>query len=386
MHHNKRVFIRRSRGYAPSPVTLARKAKRCTVGLGGELNNTACVLLEDKAFISQHIGDVENVETRNFLANTVNHLIHLTNAKVDAVACDLHPKFTTTELAHELADKNGWDLFQIQHHHAHVAALMAEHDVDEVVGICCDGYGYGLDGEAWGGEILLGIRQSLEFKRLACLEKQPLLGGDVATRYPLRIAAGILSKEVDIAGWLEQNSHHFPHGGEEVQVILHQLDDRKEITQTTSCGRVLDAVAAVLGVCYERRYEGEPAMKLESAASTGKDVLKLKSQIEGNTLNTTCLLLRMFKNRNRRSQADLAYSAHSYLARGLAALALQKASENGVKTIGFSGGSACNQILVSTIQRIVEKAGLRFLVHEAVPSGDGGISFGQCVAVGFSRI
>jgi hydrogenase maturation protein HypF len=263
---------------------------------------------------------------------------------------------------------------------------MAEHDVDEIVGICCDGYGYGLDGEAWGGEILLGTRESLGFKRLAHLEKQPLLGGDVATRYPLRIAAGILSKEADVAGWLEQNSHHFPHGTREVQLILHQLEDRKEIAQTTSCGRVLDAVAAVLGICYERTYEGEPAMKLESTALTGKDILKLKPQIEGDTLNTTCLLLEIFKNRNKCSPADLAYSAHSYLARGLAALALQKAFENDVKTIGFSGGSACNQILTSTIQRIIENAGLRFLVHEALPPGDGGVSFGQCVAVGFSKI
>jgi hydrogenase maturation protein HypF len=165
VHGEKTVFIRRSRGFAPAPIMLREKAKKCVLALGGELNNTACVLLGNKAFISQHIGDVENIETRDFLENAAKHLIRLTNSKVDAVACDLHPKFTTTKLARDLAEENGWQLFQIQHHYAHVAALIAEHGVSEVVGICCDGYGYGVDGEAWGGEIILGSKGSMDFKR-----------------------------------------------------------------------------------------------------------------------------------------------------------------------------------------------------------------------------
>jgi hydrogenase maturation protein HypF len=385
IHDGKRVFIRRSRGYAPAPVMLRAKAKRCVVGLGGELNNTACVLLGNKAFISQHVGDVENVETRTFLETTVKHLIHLTNAKVEAVACDLHPKFTTTRLAQELAEKNGWHTVQVQHHYAHIAALMAEHDVNEIVGVCCDGYGYGVDGEAWGGEILLCSREEFGFKRVAHLEKQPLIGGDQATLYPLRIAAGILSKETDVREWLQQNTQHFPHRKEEVQVFLHQIQRNNNLIETTSCGRVLDAVSAVLGICYERTYEGEPSMKLESAAMKGKNVLKLKPIVENNTLNTTQLLLEIFKNRQKHSKADLAYSAHAYLAKGLAQLAIEKAIENSVRTIGFSGGVACNETFTLTMRRIVETAGLRFLVHEAVPPGDGGLSFGQAVSVGFSH-
>jgi hydrogenase maturation protein HypF len=364
---------------------LRAKAKRCVVGLGGELNNTACVLLGNKAFISQHVGDVENVETRTFLETTVKHLIHLTNAKVEAVACDLHPKFTTTRLAQELAEKNGWHTVQVQHHYAHIAALMAEHDVNEIVGVCCDGYGYGVDGEAWGGEILLCSREEFGFKRVAHLEKQPLIGGDQATLYPLRIAAGILSKETDVREWLQQNTQHFPHRKEEVQVFLHQIQRNNNLIETTSCGRVLDAVSAVLGICYERTYEGEPSMKLESAAMKGKNVLKLKPIVENNTLNTTQLLLEIFKNRQKHSKADLAYSAHAYLAKGLAQLAIEKAIENSVRTIGFSGGVACNETFTLTMRRIVETAGLRFLVHEAVPPGDGGLSFGQAVSVGFSH-
>jgi len=384
LHSSHQVFLRRSRGYAPAPIILKEKGKRCAVGLGGELNNTGCVLLGNKVFISQHIGDVENIETRDFLENSTKHLIRLTNGKVETVACDLHPKFTTTKLAQDLAEENGWRLIQVQHHYAHIAALMAEHNVKEIVGVCCDGYGYGLDGEAWGGEILFCTQDFPDFERLAHLQKQPLIGGDLATRYPLRVAAGILHEKVDVQGWLLQNQQYFPHGEKEVQIILHQLEKRSKIIETTSCGRVLDAVAAVLGICYERTYEGEPAMKLESTAIKGKDALKLEPVINGNVLDTTQLLLGIFKNRRKYSKADLAYSAHAYLGKGLATLAIEKALEKGVKTVGFSGGVACNEILALIMRKVVEASGLEFLVHEAVPPGDGGLSFGQTVVAGFS--
>jgi hydrogenase maturation protein HypF len=385
VHGTRPSFIRRSRGYAPAPLILKEKAERCVVGLGGELNNTACVLQANKAFISQHIGDVENVETRAFLQEATNHLIRLTNTHVDTVACDLHPKFTTTHLAQELAEKNGWQFIQVQHHHAHVAALMMEHAVDELVGVVCDGYGYGVDGGAWGGEILFCTRETAGFKRLAHLEPQPLLGGDTATRYPLRIAAGMLSKNVNVEPWLIKHSGHLLHGETEAKLILQQLQKGIGVTSTTSCGRVLDAVSAVLGVCYERTYEGEPAIKLESAAVKGKDALSMEPIIEGKVLDTTQMFHAVFENVGKASTADLAYSAHAYLARGLASLAAEKALEQGVKAVGFSGGAASNQILAEVMRETVEAAGLRFLVHEAVPTGDGGVSFGQAVVGGFFR-
>jgi hydrogenase maturation protein HypF len=384
LHRSHQVLLRRSRGYAPAPIILREKGKRCAVGLGGELNNTGCVLLGNKAFISQHVGDVENVETRDFLENSTKHLIRLTNSKVETVACDLHPKFTTTKLAQDLAEENGWQLIQVQHHYAHIAALMAEHNVKEIVGVCCDGYGYGLDGEAWGGEILFCTQDFPDFERLAHLQKQPLIGGDLATRYPLRVTMGIVHEKVDMQRWLLQNQQYFPHGEKEAHIILHQLEKRSKIIETTSCGRVLDAVAAVLGICYERTYEGEPAMKLESMAIKGKDSLKLEPVISGNVLDTTQLLLEIFENRENQSKADLAYSAHAYIGKGLATLAIEKALEKDVKTVGFSGGVACNEILALIMRKVVEASGLRFMVHEVVPPGDGGLSFGQAVVAGFS--
>ena len=384
-HGNRQVFLRRSRGYAPAPIKLEQKSRRCVVGLGGELNNTSCLLLDDKAFISQHIGDVENIETRSFLAEATSHLQRLTNCHAEAVACDLHPKFTTTILAKEMAETGGLHLLQVQHHHAHAAALMAESGLDQIVAVTCDGYGYGTDGGAWGGEILYCTRGSAEFKRLGHLEAQPLLGGDLASRYPLRMAAGMLSKAgVDVEPWLMRNSDHLPHGETEAKLILDQLR-KSSAFETTSCGRVLDAVSAVLELCYVRSYEGEPAMKLESTALGGKDALKLKPQLHGDTLDTTYMLRAIFDNVSKVSAADLAYSAHAYLAEGLAAIAVQKALAQGTKDVGFTGGAACNQLLAQLMRETVEAAGLRFVVHEAVPAGDGGVSFGQAVVAGFAR-
>jgi len=251
------------------------------------------------------------------------------------------------------------------------------------VGICCDGYGYGPEGEAWGGEILLCTDEAFGFERVAHLERQPLIGGDLATHYPLRMVAGMLRDNVELENWLLDNKQHFPHGTEEIHTIIRQLERKEKGIWTTSCGRVLDAVSAVLGICYERTYEGEPSMKLESIAMKGKDVLGLKPIIIGDTLGTTQMLQDVFENKGKHSKADLAFAAHAYLARGLSALAIEKASENNVKTVGFSGGVACNEILTMNMGRIVKASGLRFLVHVDVPPGDGGLSFGQAVASGF---
>ena len=379
------VFLRRSRGYAPVPILLKENTEKCVLALGGELNNTICILNENKAFISQHIGDVENVETRTFLETAANHLTHLTNSKVEIVACDLHPKFTTTAIAHDLAEANGLQLVQIQHHHAHVAGLMIEHNAEEMIGVCCDGYGYGPDGEAWGGEILLCRRRAYGYERLAHLEEQPLIGGDLATRYPLRLAAGMLHGRAPVEKWLLNNKRYFPHGEKEVEILLQQLKNPRNFTKTTSCGRVLDAVSAILGICYERTYEAEPSMKLESAAIAGKDALKLKPTIRSDVLDTTLMLQAIYESKNRFSVEDLAKSAHAYLAKGLATIAVDKAEEAGVRTIGFSGGVACNEIIATIMRKIVQDAGLLFLVHQEVPPGDGGLSFGQAVATGFSK-
>ena len=377
MHGDKQSIIRRSRGYAPEPVRLRFSSDRSVLAVGAEENVNACVLAGNKAFISQYVGDVENLETLQFLRDTINHLLDLTKIEVDVVACDLHPRFNTTRLARELGEGFGCPVVQVQHHHAHAAGLMAEHGLDEIIGINCDGYGYGLDGQAWGGEIL--HCNSDGFDRLAHLESQPMVGGDLATLYPLRMAAGILQKAVNVEDWLHSNGEYFPHGEQEVNIILKQLEGDVPL-RTTSCGRVLDAVSSILGICYNRTYEGEPAMKLESAAVGGSDVLNLQPRVKGEVLDTSYMVSEVFSRRDTHPVRDLAYSAESYIARGLAMLAVEEAERLGVKAVGFSGGVAYNEHVAAAIRKIVAQNGLTFYVHCDVPSGDGGTSFGQAAA------
>jgi hydrogenase maturation protein HypF len=268
-------------------------------------------------------------------------------------------------------------MFSVQHHHAHIAALMGECGAYEMVGIACDGYGYGPNGEAWGGEILHCNRTG--FQRIGHLQEQPMVGGDLSTRYPLRMVAGILHGSRDMEEWLQSKSSQFPHGEEEVEVILKQIKT-KHVLKTTSCGRVLDAVSAALGLCYERTFEGEPSMTLESAAMKGRDILNMEPRIQGDVIETTNLLNEIFEKRNMESVADLACSAQTYLAKSLAHLAIDEAEKLRVKVVGFSGGVAYNEQMTLTIKKTVEKRGLRFVSHNLVPPGDGGLSFGQVVA------
>ncbi len=371
-------FIRRSRGYAPEPIILSYEYNKNIFALGGELNVTACILMGDKAFLTQHIGDIECVETYEFLKSAIHHLAKLTRAQPEVIAHDLHPSFHTTRLAEELAEKFKIPALPVQHHHAHVASVMAEYGLEEVIGIACDGFGYGSDGLAWGGEVLLCDDNG--YRRMGHLENHPMPGGDLATKYPIRMAAGILFGSNLCEEWLFLNADKLPRGRYEAELILKQLKNGKNI-KTSSVGRILDSVAAILGICYERTYEGEPPMKLESAAIGGSDILRLKPEIKGRVLNTKCLVESIaeiaIKGLDPKKVRDLAFSAQNYLAVGLAELALEIAISEGVKNIAFTGGVAYNEQIMATVRRIVEVRGFRFYTNTRAPPGDGGLSLGQ---------
>jgi len=366
--------IRRSRGYAPAPIILSKPSKTKALALGGELNVTACMILDNKAYLTQHIGDTETVETAKFLERAVAHLERLIGFEPDTMACDLHPKFTTTKLAEQTSREHGIPLQRIQHHHAHAGSLMAEHGLDDIVAIICDGFGLGFGGEAYGGEIF--VCHGAQAKRAAHLEEQPMVGGDLAALYPARMVAGILRDEPGIEGWLKMAALHLPHREPEIAIIMRQLD-RKDFIWTSSCGRVLDSIAAILGISYERTYEGEPAMKLEAHSTDGVDRLDMKPIIDGELIRTTQMVRAIFDNRRKIAVQDLAFSAHSYLARALADAAIKLARENRIQTVGFSGGVALNELISSMIQKIVSEAGLHYVSNALVPPGDGGLSFGQ---------
>jgi hydrogenase maturation protein HypF len=370
----RKVFIRRSRGYAPSPVILKRPSETCVLSLGAELNVTCCIINRERAYISQHIGDVETLDTLRYLEETTKHMLTLTKSNPEVIACDLHPRFITTDLAKRMSDQLDVPLIQVQHHHAHLSKLMVENNVEEAVGIVCDGYGYGADGKAWGGEVLYSNIKS--FERIGHLQEQPMVGGDLATKYPLRMVAGILFNRIDVQNFLMKKVSHLPHGSIEVETIIKQLQSGK-FPVTTSCGRVLDAVSSILGICYERTYEGEPAMKLESTALQGRDVLQIEPIIKSSIIDTSQLLEEIYTNLGRFNTADLAFSAESYIARSLAELAVEAAEIKGVSAVGFTGGVACNEHIHKIIKKIIEDNNLIFISHDAVPPGDGGISLGQ---------
>ncbi|MEM3022989.1 MAG: carbamoyltransferase HypF, partial [Candidatus Bathyarchaeia archaeon] len=295
VHGAAPVFIRRSRGFVPLPIALSHRFDHHSIGIGAESNVSSCVLKGSSAYPSQYIGDVESPDSINFLRDATEHLLMLTGAEPRAIGCDLHPSFHTTALAERLGEELGIEVVRVQHHHAHLLALMEENGLEEAIGIVCDGYGYGLDGQAWGGEVFCCDGERIE--RVGHLQEHPLPGGDLAARYPIRVAVGALLGRGDVEEWLFERAWRLPHGPKEAEAIISQA--KRGTIKTTSLGRILDAIAVLLDICWERTYEGEPAMKLEAAASKGRDVLGLEPELEGGVLRTDVLVEEVFRNRDR---------------------------------------------------------------------------------------
>lgn len=367
--------IRRSRGFVPMAIEVSWEMPRICA-LGAEENVTACLTKGRHAFLTQYVGHVQSPETREFLQQAISHMATLTDFTPEAVACDLHPHFFTTHYAQELSSSHGIPLIQVQHHHAHIAAVMAEYDLQEAVGIAMDGFGYGDDGNAWGGEVLYATPSSYE--RLAHLQYHPLPGGDVATRYPLRILAGILGEEAE--DFLRERADAFPHGEREVEVVLKMVE-RPQV-HTSSCGRLLDAVAALLDICHVMHYEGEPAMRLESAARKGRDVLGLEPSIAHGVIETKTMVQHLFDRIQKEKREDLAYAAEEYIASALAEAALTSADNLGISAIAVAGGCAYNEHITTRIREMVSQAGIQWYISRKVPCGDGGVSFGQAMVAG----
>jgi len=375
---NNVSFIRRSRGFVPSPVEV-NDTKRTVLSLGAELDVTACVLRGKRAFLSQYIGNTTKLRTLEYLESAIHNLLELTRVeKVEAVAVDMHPSFNTSALGLELSKKLDAPLIKCQHHFAHAASLMAESGLEKMVCITADGVGYGNDGTVWGGEI---ITVDDGFERAGNLKPQLMPGGDMAARYPARMALGILSRKFDDGELSEIFSTYFEK--EELAVILKQTGSEFNSPLTSSTGRILDAVAALLGVCTGRTYEGEPAMKLESFAAKGKDILDMPVVIkktEGRyVLDTTGMMEAVYLAKEKHALPDIAASAQGALARGLCEMAIKVARDKKIDAIGFSGGVAYNKAITGTVRNIAEEEGFVFVTHTKVPCGDGGISLGQSV-------
>jgi hydrogenase maturation protein HypF len=365
------VFLRRSRGWVPEPIPVDL-GEEPLLALGGDLNVVLAVYSRGKAYLSQHIGNTEHLDTFEYLRRALDHLLRLTGVPLPKrIACDLHPRFATTRLAGELGEP-----CPVQHHVAHVAGLATEWNEGELVGIAADGYGYGTDGQAWGGEVIVWRRGAWD--RAGSLVPVPMPGGDLATLRPGRMAASyLLTAGLDPAGSGLSSA--------ERDAVRIQIERGVNCPSTTSAGRFLDAVAAWLGIVRERTYEGEPAMRLEAAAARGTahEVPLVWRGFDGRrVLDTVELFRTLARLRSEGARVeDLAATAQASLARGLARLAIAAAQEGGIGAVGLTGGVAVNDAIASAIRAEVEKTGLRFLSHRLVPPGDGGLAFGQLAQV-----
>lgn len=378
MINNSPIFIRRSRGFVPTPIEVM-DVHGTVLSLGAELDVTACVLKKDKAFLTQYIGNTTKFRTLEYLESAVHHLMELTGVeKVNAVAVDKHPSFNTSVLGEELSRKFDAPLVKCQHHFAHAASLQVERSIERMVCITADGVGFGNDGTSWGGEIILVDNG---FERTGHLIPQLMPGGDLAARYPARMAAGILSKKFSQG---ELSKIFMPYfGKKELDIILKQIETRFNSPLTSSTGRILDAVAALLGVCMERTYEGEPAMKLESFSRKGRDVIEMPVRIEKTDgkyiFDTTGLIQAVYLARDDQMLPDIAASAQSAVAAGLCEMAMKVAQDKQIGVIGFSGGVGYNEAIIRKAMNMAHEEGFEFVTHTKVPCGDGGISLGQAM-------
>lgn len=363
------VFIRRARGYAPAPIKLPASGPS-VLALGGVLKNTICLTRGDEAFVSQHLGDLDNVAACTALEETVEHLLGVLDIRPERVAHDLHPDFHSSRFALAFAAAHGLPAVAVQHHHAHIAAVMAEHGLrGYCLGLVLDGVGLGGDGTPWGGE-LLRVEEG-GFQRLGQLRPLALPGGDRAAREPWRMAASALHA----LGRGSEIIHRFPHEGAEV--VVRMLERGINAPSTSSAGRLFDAAAALLGVKDCANFEGQAAMLLEGLALRRGRVTPLAGGYmleESGTLDLLPLLDHL---------ADLddpAFGAalfHATLVRGLVEWAAQASARSGIRRVALGGGCFVNIILRTAVRKGLEEAGLEVFEARRLPPNDGGLSLGQ---------
>ena len=359
IHQSGPIFLRRARGFVPEPIDLGADGP-AVLALGAHLKVTVTVTRGREAFMSQHVGSMDNVSTVEFFEETVQHMLALTGVKPEKILCDLHPDLFTTRFAESF----GLPVEQVQHHVAHVAAVVAEHQVKEtVLGVALDGHGYGTDGAAWGGELI--SLNGDKWQRIGHLRPLPMPGGDRAAKEPWRMGLSALEQ----IGHLDDRFNAIT-GAKELVRMMPQIT----MPKTTSLGRVFDAASAILGRCLVQQYEGQAAMELEALVQTPK-ILE-----DGFKLANGCLDFLPLFAALAQPGIDPVRGAelfHGTLADGLVEWILQAARNQKVTAIALGGGCMMNRVLANLLLSRLGQKGLRVLVPSQVPAGDGGLSLGQ---------
>ncbi|MFC1614082.1 carbamoyltransferase HypF, partial [Gemmatimonadota bacterium] len=376
----KTVPIRRSRGYVPRPVSL-RFESPPVLAVGGHLKNTICLTRGREAFLSQHVGDLDSPEVMKFFRLTVEQIKRLLEVEPVLVAHDLHPDYLSTRWALE---RSGLPAVAVQHHHAHVAACMAEHSLTgKVLGISMDGTGYGGDGTVWGGEFL--VADEVGFERVGHLPYQPMPGGEAAVREPWRMARSVFGAVLG-AERLNSFGHElWEHiGGRKVELIDRMLERKLNCPLSSGCGRLFDAVAALIGLRRFTLYEGQPAMELESLAmqADGRNMPVYPFEPPVKILSGEPLipdLGPMIEAIARDVSSDveashIALGFHHCLARVINELGGRLARHYGLNRVILTGGVFNNRYLLETVGKSLRCQDLKVFSHSLVPAGDGGIS------------
>jgi len=396
-------LVRRARSYAPYPVRLPFDARQ-VLGCGAEEKNTFCLTKDSYAFVSQHIGDMENMETLEHFDATVSLYKRLFHVEPEVIAYDLHPDYLATKYAQELGG-SGVKLVAVQHHHAHIASCMADNGLENpVIGVAFDGTGMGADGNIWGGEFL--VADYSNYRRVGHLEYLPLPGGDAAIRRPYRTALGYLLTLLGEDGL----SHDLPvitdADSTEVEVIKRQLERRINSPLTSSMGRLFDAVSALLGIRGEIDYEGQAAVELEMAAHAryGKQFSSMRAGhlpagLDGAVSNTgegypfqivedegvrivqlKNLLSAVIEDLHRGIPTGrISAKFHNTVAQMTGEMCRLIANNTGIRQVALSGGVFQNRLLLRKTVSLLESSGFQVFTHSQVPCNDGGISLGQSV-------
>ncbi len=371
--------VRRSRGFAPEPVDLGMPVREI-LACGGELKNTLCLTKDHYAIVSQHIGDLENLETMEFFRETLAHLARFFHVSPVAVAYDLHPNYLSTRFALEQA--GGLRQIGVQHHHAHIASCMADNGLDgKVIGVALDGTGYGTDGRIWGGEFL--VCDFAGFERRAHLAYVPLAGGDSAVRQPWRSALAYLNAafgpeaaSLPLPLFREISPKH-------LAFVNGMLARNIQVVQTSSCGRLFDAVASILGLRHETNYEGQAAVELEAqqeAAATQAGTTYPFDLTAGGQIDlrgTIRSLVADFLGGKPVSQISANF--HRTVAQVVVDTCTGIRESDGLHRVCLSGGTFQNLRLLGESVRELRARGFEVFIHHRVPPNDGGLALGQAV-------
>ena len=380
LFRGREAMIRRSRGYAPFPVRLNLELKEI-LACGAELKNTFCLTKGTYAFLSQHIGDMENYETFASYQASIEHFQKLFRVHPRAVAHDLHPNYLATRYALELAEAQGLRRVPVQHHHAHVVSCMAENGVDgQVIGVALDGTGYGTDRHIWGGEFLLADYR--RFRRLGHLKYVPLPGGETAIKRPYRMAVSHLlsafgeeALDLPLELWEQIEAT-------ELSLVRRMMAARVNCPLTSSCGRLFDAVSALVGVRGVVNYEGQAAIELEMLAAAGVDeVYDWSRPSSYPIIIDPAPVLRGVVSDLRRGvdRAVISAKFHNTIAEIIVGVSQAAREREGINRVALSGGVFQNMYLLGRTLDGLKRQGFDALIHHRVPTNDGGIALGQAV-------